>query len=59
MRETAYYILFSTKKIVYMNKTHTQSEAKNSIYQFCLTITDPFSPIYLEDMKNDYNKYKK
>ena len=46
-------ILFSAKKIEYINKTHAQSGAKKSLFQFCLTITEPFSPIYLEDMKND------
>ena len=32
-------------------RTYTQSGAENSLFQFCLTITEPFSPIYLEDMK--------
>ena len=38
----------------YVNKTHTctQSGAENFLFQFCLTITKPFSPIYLEEMKN-------
>ena len=52
-RETAYYILFSAKKIGYINRTHTQSGAEKSLFQFCLTITEPFFPVYLEDMKND------
>ena len=52
MRETAYYILFSAKTRIYINKTHTQSKTENSLFQVCLTITKPFSPIYLEDIKN-------
>ena len=54
MRETAYYILFTAKKIGYINKrhTHTLSGAETSWFQFCLTITKPFPPIYLEEMKN-------
>ena len=39
-----------------MNKTHThmhaQSGTENFLFQFCLTITEPFSPFYLEEMKN-------
>ena len=36
------------------NKTHkhTHSGAENSLFQFCLTITKPFPPIYLEEMKS-------
>ena len=30
--------------------THTQSGAENSLFQFCLTITKPLPPIYLEKM---------
>ena len=30
----------------------TQSRAENSLYQFCLTITTPFSPFYLKEMKD-------
>ena len=54
MRETAYYILFTSKKIGYINKrhTHTLSGAETSWFQFCLTITKPFPPIYLEEMQN-------
>ena len=37
--------------MLYINKTHTQSRAENSLFQFCLT----FSPIYLEEMKNYYS----
>ena len=42
-------------KLGYINKTHThtQSGAENSLFQFCLTIAEPFPPIYLEEMKND------
>ena len=31
---------------------YTQSGAENSIFQVCLTITRPFSPTYLEEIKN-------
>ena len=31
-------------------KTHTQSGSKKSLFQFCLTVTEPFSPFYLEDI---------
>ena len=30
--------------------TYTQSGAENSLFQFCLTITKPFSPIYFEKL---------
>ena len=33
-------------------RTYTQSGAENSLFQFCLTITEPLSPLYLEEMKN-------
>ena len=33
-------------------RTYTQSAAENSQFQFCLTITEQFSPLYLEEMKN-------
>ena len=40
-------------KIGYIYKesthTHTQSGAQNSLSQFCLTITKPFSPFYLKE----------
>ena len=32
-------------------RTYTQSGAENSLFQVCLTITKPFSPFYLEEMK--------
>ena len=32
--------------------THSQSGAEKSLLQFCLIITEPFSPIYLKEMKN-------
>ena len=40
--------------LAYINKTytHTQSRIENSLFKFCLTITKPFAPIYLEEMKN-------
>ena len=52
--ETASYILFSAKTQIYkQNKyTYTQSGGKKSLFQFCLTYRTPFSPIYLEEMKN-------
>ena len=50
----AYVFLFSAKYRLYKQNTHTytQSGAENSLFQFCLTITKPFSPFYLEEMKN-------
>ena len=44
--------LFSAKNRIY-NKTHThtQSGAENSLFQFCLTITEPFPSFYLQEMK--------
>ena len=38
-----------------MSTKHTQNKAENYLFQFCLTITEPFSPIYLEEMKNYQN----
>ena len=32
-------------------RTYTQSGAENSLFQVCLTITKPYSPFYLEEMK--------
>ena len=32
-------------------RTYTQSGVENSLFQVCLTITKPFSPFYLEEMK--------
>ena len=39
---------------IYINKTHTHthSGAENSLSQFCLTITKPFSPFYLKKNAN-------
>ena len=50
-------IFYLALKIGYINKTrtHKQSGAENSLFQFCLTITKPFSPFYLEEMKNYYS----
>ena len=46
-------------KLGYKNKTHThiytQSGAENSLFQVCLTITEPFSPFYLEEMKSNWS----
>ena len=49
----AYYILFSANNRIYKQNTHvhTQGRAENSLFQFCLTITKPFSPFFLEEMK--------
>ena len=49
----AYYILFSANNRIYIQNTHvhTQGRAENSLFQFCLTITKPFSPFYLEEME--------
>ena len=49
----AYYILFSANNRIYKQNTHvhTQGRAENSLFQFCLTITKPFSPFYLEEIK--------
>ena len=49
-RETAYVFLFSAKNSDISTK-HPQSTTEKSIFQFCLTITEPFSPFYLEEMK--------
>ena len=37
--------------VVSSTHTHTESGAENSLFQFCLTITKPFSPFYFEEMK--------
>ena len=52
-----YVFLFSAKTRIYKQntRTYTQSGAENSLFQFCLTITKPFSPFYLEEMKNCYS----
>ena len=49
-----YVVLFSAKTRIYKQntRTYTQSGAENSLFQFCLTITEPLSPLYLEEMKN-------
>ena len=56
----AYYILFSANNRIYKQNTHvhTQGRAENSLFQFCLTITKPFSPFYLEEMKKKKKKTK-
>ena len=48
-----YFFLFSAKTRIYKQnaRTYTQSGAENSLFQFCLTITELFSPFYLEEMK--------
>ena len=49
-----YVFSFSAKTRIYKQKslTYTQIGAENSLFPFCLTITEPFSPFYLEEMKN-------
>ena len=49
-----YVVLFTAKTRIYEQntRTYTQSGAENSLFQFCLTITEPLSPFYLEEMKN-------
>ena len=48
-----YVVLFSAETRIYKQNTRTnaQSGAENSLFQFCLTITEPLSPICLEEMK--------
>ena len=53
-----YVFLFSAKTRINKTlahiqntRTYTQSGAENSLFQFCLTITELFSPFYLEEMK--------
>ena len=48
-----YVSLFSAKTRTYKQntRTYTQSGAGNSLFQFCLTIREPFSPLYYEEMK--------
>ena len=47
-----YVFLFSAKTRIYKQntRTYTQNGGENSLFQFCLTITEPFSPFYLEEM---------
>ena len=49
-----YVFLFSAKTRIYKQNKHTYSQcgAENSLFQFCLTISEPFSPFQLEEMKN-------
>ena len=49
-----YVFLFSAKTRIHKQntRTYTQSGAENSLFQFCLTITELLSPFYLEEMKN-------
>ena len=48
-----YLFLFNAKTWICKQntRTYTQSGAENSLFQVCLTITKPFSPFYLEEMK--------
>ena len=49
-----YIFLFSAKTRIYKQNSliYTQIGAENSLFPFCLTITEQFSPFYLEEMKN-------
>ena len=49
-----YVFLSSAKTWMYKQKTrtYTQSGAENSLFQFCVTIAEPFFPFYLEETKN-------
>ena len=52
------YVFHLALKIGYINKTHThidKVEPKTLYFNFFLTITKPFPPIYLEEMKNYYS----
>ena len=37
-----------------MNKIHSQGGIKNSLFQFCLTISKPFPPIEISAARNFY-----
>ena len=47
-------LLFSVKNRKYKQNTHThtKSGAENSLFQFWLTLTKPFSPFYLKETTN-------
>ena len=48
-----YFFLFNAKTRIYKQNTrrYTQSGAENSLFQFCRTLTELFSPFYLQEMK--------
>ena len=46
------YKMFISKSIVFIFAWRKMSLTENSLFQDCLTITKPFSPIYLKEMKN-------
>ena len=50
-RLATHVFLFSAKNRINTH-THTPSGAKNSLFQFRLTITKVFSPYYLEETTN-------
>ena len=51
-------IFYLALKTGYINKTHTYTKWSRKLsFQFCLTITKPFSPLYLEEIKVDYYCY--
>ena len=54
-----YVFLFSAKTRIYKQntRTYTQIGAENALFQSLsdCTVTEPFSPFYLEDMKNYYS----
>ena len=45
------FFLFGAKNWA-CKKTHIQSGAEKSLFQFCMTVTKPLSPFYLEEMKS-------
>ena len=49
-----YVFLFSAKTRINKQNTRTyaQSGAENSLFEFCVTITEPFSPFYLQEMES-------
>ena len=56
-RETAHVFYLALENRIFTTTkkhthAHTQSRTENSLFHFCLTITKPFPPIYLEEMKN-------
>ena len=48
-----HFFLFNAKTRIYKQntRTYTQSGAENSLFQFCRTLTELFSPFYLQEMK--------
>ena len=48
-----YFFLFNAKTPIYKQNTrrYTQSGTENSLFQFCLTLAELFSPFYPQEMK--------